>query len=181
MKMANVIAAVLCGVSLLQGAESGTASLRSTAEQLDDLVSEQKQLYTKVGEPGFKPKRETIPPISLERMAAVVASKLELPEKEVIRTLEPDREKLSELVMARLLEAATGKRWKELFAENEMTGLIRLAEQNKQQEKIQAKLDEVYSEMSLLAMDRIMERGTAKGRAPGGTRGSGKESKNRKR
>lgn len=146
--------------------------LNSTADQLDELVSQNKVLTRTTTRPGHKTKREILPPLSVAIVAQVAGEKLNLSTAELTPLLKNDRERLSEVVLAKALESPEGPSWKELLKKNSRTDLFRLAEERQVTSKVKTLLDDLYADISLTAMDHWS--GDAVGRAPAAVSGKGK-------
>jgi hypothetical protein len=136
-------------------AETGTNNLQTTAKALDNLVAQKKVVYREIVKPGFKPVRQAVPPLDLKKISPVIASKLKVDAAEVQRLLSNDREKLSELVMARGLEAPTGKSWRELLATYEQHELVGMVEKHQVRAQVETKMDDLYTELSFAALDSM--------------------------
>jgi hypothetical protein len=176
MKMAVLLLLVICVTIPLRGVEEEAQDVRSTAEQLDNLISQQKVLYKKVGQPGFKPKRVAVPPVDIKRVVPMVAPRLKMSEEAVAEVLRKEPAKLSDLVIARWIEVASDKTWKELLSSYNRQELIALAEEHQVIKKVARTINAVYADVSLAAFDTADEN-TASGRAPAGASGAGKDRK----
>jgi hypothetical protein len=176
MKIASLIAVMVCSAHLM-GEEVVSTDLNSSADQLDKMVRQDKMLRKVTREPNGTKSRELIPPLNVERIAAAAAPKLKLEKAQLAATLRDGQKTLSEVVMARALEESIAKSWKDLLASNDRAQLIAMVEEKKLTEKVRQTLDELYTEVSFVALDRLQNDGTAVGKAPGGEKGKGKEKK----
>jgi hypothetical protein len=177
--MAFICAGLLAAEEPKGGEDHQTAVLQSTAAELDHLVSQNKSVEVEIVKPGFKPVRKSAEPVSLQRIAPVVAKRLKMNERQVADLLTGDQEKLSDLVFARLLEQTSGKSWKHLLTQHESADLIRMAKEQRITAKAKKVLDELYTELSFVALD-AMEKDQAKGSAPGKSGENGSDSTSRK-
>ena len=148
-----IAAAILCGPSWAGDKEM--AELKTTARQLDRLVSQTNVVFKETTKPGFEPVKARVPPIPLERIARSAAPHLKLSESEIARLLAGDQTKLSELALARVIEEAGGEPWRNLLKEKNAERLYRLIEERMLLEKVTSILDELYIEMSFAALDQL--------------------------
>lgn len=170
MKIWGLLAATLtCSVVWSQEA---TNVLKSTAESLDNLVSQKRVVYKEINKPGFKPVRKKVPPVSLKRITPIVATQLNIPQDQVNGLLKNDRKKLSEVVLARTLAESSGKTWQALLAEHDQDTLFRLAEERQVTPKVKNTLDSLYTELSFVAFDSFDDTRTV-GRPAPSAKGSG--------
>jgi hypothetical protein len=163
MKVAILVAAILFGVSAA-ATEQTVAVLKATAQELDNLVSQNRTVYREDVKPGFKPKRKAVPPVNLKKIVPVVATRLNLTKDQVLTLLKNDREKLSDVVLARTIEASSGKSWQELLAQHDRDELFRLTEERQLTTTVKNTLDELYAEISFAALDTLGD--SARGGAP---------------
>lgn len=170
MKVALLVLTTLFSASVL-ATEQTVAVLKATAQELDTLVSQNRIVYREAVKPGFKPDRKAVPPVSLKKIAPVVAAKLNLPQNQVVSLLKNDREKLSDVVLARAIEQSNGKPWKELLAQHDPDELLRQVEERQLTAKVKSTMDELYAEVSFAALDS-MGSSTAKGASPGASVGT---------
>lgn len=153
--LCSVAVAAMVGTFQVPAAEESAAVLKSTAFQLDDLVSQKKVAYKEIIRPGYGSQRVAVPPISLDKIAPKIATRLRLPEKEVLNLLKDDRQKLSGVVLARALEPSVGKKWQDLLAQHDEDQLLRLAEERQLTASVKNTMDELYTEVSFAALDAM--------------------------
>lgn len=178
MKRFIALAAVL-GSLTLSAAEKELEVLKSTAKELDNLVSQKNVAYKEVVRPNFPTTKYKVPPVSLNQVAPAVSNRLKLNQSQVIELLTDDQTKLSDLVMARLLQESGGKAWNQLLSEKNSDELLLLVEERQLTTRVKSMLDELYTEVSFAVLD-AMDRSTASGAAPGGTKGQDKHSDKKK-
>jgi hypothetical protein len=177
MRITILFATVLTAAQVL-GAEIVTHELISTADQLDQMVAQEPVLKKTSKLPKSETTTEALPPLNVERIAPLAAKKLNIDQAELAKLLN-NRENLSKIAMSKILEESTGKSWKELLKSKTRGELLRMVDEQKLAGKLKKTLDDLYTDVSFVAMDRLEKESTAVGGAPGSVKGKGKEVKDK--
>jgi hypothetical protein len=176
MKFATLIATAGLLVFSTVADDKELQVIKSTAKELDTLVSQTNVAYKEVIRPGFATTKHKIPPVPLSQVAPAVSERLKIDEKQIVELLTEDKTKLSELVIARLIQESGGQPYQELLARKDSEALYRLVQERQLTTRVKTMLDEIFTEVSFISLDGLSP-GNAIGAPPAGNKGQEREKK----
>ena len=149
MKTACAILVAICSAVLLYGTEPNVIETWRLANSLDELVRQRSPAQV-VESPGRWKRGAT--PVPLKRVVPLAADMLKIERAELAELLREDREKLSEIVYARVLGEKQQKPWRSLLI-NGQDLFAELQKENVPLAAVHSILENLYTELSFASLD----------------------------